>query len=345
MGSVKDLTVQKEPTETEPGVGTFVFSDRYSVFDWGEMPDFIPGKGEVLASMGGYNFELLERKGIETHYRGLVERGSLIETEEISSPTNKMSITLAHKPVVVSKRGEYQYEDLTGRGNFLIPLEIVYRNYVPIGSSIRRRYEPDDIGLDYSEWPKEEIEVESPIIEFSTKLEKQDRYLTEVEALEISALTEGKFQELRKIAKKVNLYLTKHADKRNFKHLDGKIECIYDRGKIKVADVVGTFDENRFSYHGTQISKEILRQWYKKKDEKWYDEVVSAKERTRGNNSSAWTRLVGREPKSLNPKLQQFTAKLYQAGANEWLGKRIFAIEGLSQVLEGVNKWRAEKNL
>ena len=47
MGSVKDLIVIEEPTE-KPGTGRFVFSDRYSVFDYGEMPDKIENKGRSL---------------------------------------------------------------------------------------------------------------------------------------------------------------------------------------------------------------------------------------------------------------------------------------------------------
>ncbi|HLD77425.1 MAG TPA: phosphoribosylaminoimidazolesuccinocarboxamide synthase, partial [archaeon] len=38
MGSVKDLAVVRPTTETTMGIGRFHFSDRYSVFDWGEMP-------------------------------------------------------------------------------------------------------------------------------------------------------------------------------------------------------------------------------------------------------------------------------------------------------------------
>ncbi len=34
MGSVKDLQILKAPKEDEMGRGRFVFSDRYSVFDW-----------------------------------------------------------------------------------------------------------------------------------------------------------------------------------------------------------------------------------------------------------------------------------------------------------------------
>ncbi len=45
MGSVKDMRISVGPSETELGLGFFFFSDRYSVFDWGEMPDHIGYKG------------------------------------------------------------------------------------------------------------------------------------------------------------------------------------------------------------------------------------------------------------------------------------------------------------
>ncbi len=72
MGSVKDLLVTEPAYVDQAGVGSFVFSDRYSVFDWGEMPDHLAGKGRALAVMAAYNFEELERRGFRTHYRGLV---------------------------------------------------------------------------------------------------------------------------------------------------------------------------------------------------------------------------------------------------------------------------------
>jgi phosphoribosylaminoimidazole-succinocarboxamide synthase len=48
MGSVKDLVVLKQPEGKIPGIGRFIFSDRYSVFDWGEMPDHIEYKGKSI---------------------------------------------------------------------------------------------------------------------------------------------------------------------------------------------------------------------------------------------------------------------------------------------------------
>ena len=52
MGSVKDLEVIKQPTQEAMGIGRFHFSDRYSVFDWGEMPDHIGAKGAALCLDG-----------------------------------------------------------------------------------------------------------------------------------------------------------------------------------------------------------------------------------------------------------------------------------------------------
>ncbi len=48
MGSVKDLVVLENPAKNKTGKAQFVFSDRYSVFDWGEMPDHIQAKGASL---------------------------------------------------------------------------------------------------------------------------------------------------------------------------------------------------------------------------------------------------------------------------------------------------------
>ena len=81
MGSVKDLQVIQKPTQTAMGTGRFLFSDRYSVFDWGEMPDHIEGKGAALCLMGAYCFEQLEKLGVKTHYRGLVDaKGKAVQS-------------------------------------------------------------------------------------------------------------------------------------------------------------------------------------------------------------------------------------------------------------------------
>ena len=63
MGSVKEVEILKKAGQDYEGEGVFTFSDRYSVFDWGEMPDHIEKKGSALCMLSSYFFELLEKEG------------------------------------------------------------------------------------------------------------------------------------------------------------------------------------------------------------------------------------------------------------------------------------------
>ncbi|RME65554.1 MAG: phosphoribosylaminoimidazolesuccinocarboxamide synthase, partial [Nitrospirae bacterium] len=94
MGSVKDLQIISPPSEREPGVGRFVFSDRYSVFDWGEMPDHIPHKGSALAIIGAYFFEKIESLGIMTHYIAMIENSSRRRLSNLTKASNTMEVQL-----------------------------------------------------------------------------------------------------------------------------------------------------------------------------------------------------------------------------------------------------------
>src|SRR3989304_2507606 len=97
MGSGKDVEVIEKPTQDAMGIGRFHFSDRYSVFDWGEMPDQIEGKGKALCLMGAYCFERLEERGVKTHYKGLVNsNGKVVKFKELRQPSNMMEVSLVN---------------------------------------------------------------------------------------------------------------------------------------------------------------------------------------------------------------------------------------------------------
>ena len=94
MGSVKDLQILKRPEGNKLGLGRFNFSDRYSVFDWGEMPDLIEGKGASLCMTSAYFFEKLEGEGIGSHFVGVVEDGKAKRLADLTSPQSIMEIRL-----------------------------------------------------------------------------------------------------------------------------------------------------------------------------------------------------------------------------------------------------------
>jgi phosphoribosylaminoimidazole-succinocarboxamide synthase len=336
MTSVKEFRVEREPTADELGRGRFVFTDAYSVFDWGQMPDEIPEKGASLCTMGAFNFELLDLNHVPTHYRGVVEADEVLELGEVSTPPREMAIELTQVPELPHDDGEYDYDAYHAEAgsNYLIPLEIVFRNTVPVGSSLRRRAEPDEYGLDVDEWPDETVSLPDPVVEFSTKYEEQDRYLAREEADRIAGRVD--LDRLEELALAVDHVVTERAERAGFVHEDGKIECLYHDGTVKVADVVGTFDENRFSYDGQELSKEVVRQYYRRTDPAWVEAVTAAKSRAREEGVADWRALCERDPDPLPSAVVEAVADVYAAGANAYTGSEWFDAPGVEDAVDAI---------
>lgn len=334
MTSVKEFVVEVEPSATELGRGRFVFTDDYSVFDWGKMPDEIPNKGASLCAMGAFNFELLEANDIPTHYRGVVIDGDVRPLASVDEAPREMAIDLTTVPTLPVNGRTYDYDAYhaaTG-SHYLVPLEVVFRNRVPIGSSLRRRSEPADHGLPFDEWPAEPVDLDEPIIEFSTKYEESDRYLSHEEADDIAGV--APLEDIEIIARTVNRLLTERATETGFTHDDGKIEVLYADGEIRVADVVGTFDENRFTYDGQQISKEVLRQFYKDYDAEWVDAVDAAKAEAKATDVADWRGLCAVSPTQLPSAVISIAGDLYSAGANRYIGRSLLEAPPLDAVMD-----------
>ena len=339
MTSVKEFRVDAEPGDGL-GRGRFHFTDDYSVFDWGTMPDTIPEKGASLCTMGAFNFEALADAGVPTHYRGVVpEAGSEpVPLAEVDAPPREMAIDLARVPELPHVGREYDYEAYHGAAGeyYLIPLEVVFRNTVPVGSSLRRRRTPEECGLDREEWPAEAVDLPEPIVEFSTKFEDGDRYLDREEAAVIAGAAD--VGEIAEVAHEVNRLLTDRAAERGFVHQDGKIECLYAAGEVRVADVVGTFDENRFSYDGTQVSKEVLRQYYKRLQPEWVEAIAAAKREARERDVADWRSLCEVEPEPLSSTVRTAASELYAAGSNAYTGRTLFDAPSMDAAVETVRK-------
>ncbi|WP_137284737.1 phosphoribosylaminoimidazolesuccinocarboxamide synthase [Halorussus salinisoli] len=338
MTSVKEFRIEREPSANTLGRGAFVFTDAYSVFDWGKMPDEIPDKGASLCSMGAFNFELLEDEGVPTHYRGVVseETGEVVSLANADEPPTEMAIELTQVPDLPHEGRDYDYDayHAAAADNYLIPLEVVFRNSVPVGSSLRRRTDPADHGLDFDEWPDGVVQLEEPIVEFSTKYEEGDRYLSRAEADRIAGLAD--VTELEQVAREVNRIVTDRAAEAELVHEDGKIECLYFDGEVRVADVVGTFDENRFTFHGQQVSKEFLRQFHKRTQPEWTAAVEEAKAEAKAQDVAYWKSLCETSPDPLDDEVVTAARDLYTAGTNAYVGRDLFDTPSLEDAVAAV---------
>ncbi len=332
MGSVKDLHVIREPGD-KPGIGRFVFSDRYSVFDYGEMPDLVEGKGASLCIMTAYFFELAEKEGMKTHYIGLVnEEGKVVKLEELENPARTLEVRLFR--VIKPERTEsgYDYSRVReAKNNYLIPLEVIYRNVLPEGSSVFRRLEKglvtiEKLGLDHYPVPGERLE--KPVVEVSTKLESEDRYIDWEEAREISGMSEEEIEEMKRLTLEMDRLISRETEKAGIENLDGKFEFAFDENRELVfVDAVGTPDECRFSFEGVQISKELLRKYYRKTD--WYKKV----EELKGKDVNWREKAV---PPPLPEDLLRVVSNMYKACCNEVVGRKFFDVGSLKEVVREV---------
>jgi len=304
IGSVKNILGVK-------GKAPYIFqySNRYSVFDWGAMPDDIPNKGRALAVMANAFFKLVEKParwkelfehwphlkssfsddlifeltmfGLKHHSRGPYHSDGTANKED------KLFDCIGVNPFNVLRPQQGQdgpnYSAYRERpANTLIPLEAIFRFGVPTGSSLPER--SGDMAyrecLGLQNVAREGDVFERPLIEFSTKLEALDRYLYPSEALEISGLSPKEYVRLRSIISLLSYLLKYNFEKVGITLWDGKFEFAFGRKmdgerEIVLIDSIGP-DELRLSCEGVQLSKEVLRKFYRASE--WFQAVKVAKQ-------------------------------------------------------------------
>ena len=245
-GKVKEAYMRGDRLE-------FLFTDQISVFDK-VIPSMIPFKGETLCRESVYWFKRAEQMGIKTHFLEYLPPSGMI--------CRKVDILQTDRITRQSK-------------NYLIPLEFICRWYVA-GSLFDRikagEIQPDALGFAAGHKVAYGEELPEPFMEVSTKLEKTDRLLSKAEALEISGLSPGEYEEAREVVLRIDRDIGSSVEARGLIHVDGKKELAFDQEReIMVVDAYGTADEDRFwdkaKYEEGEfvdLSKEYVRQHYRR---------------------------------------------------------------------------------
>ena len=294
----------------------FEYSDRYSVFDWGEMPDQISGKGSALNLMGYAFFQYLEKQmGLKHHMLGLVGTG-------VTNACRVQNVKVVRPEKVGSTYNYQPYKDrLT---NALVPLEVIFRLGLAQGNSLSKRFKSNpelvkQFGL--AAVPEEGAMLEKPLIDFSTKLEAGDRYLTYLEAKSISGMSETEFEKIIAKTTEIALCLKDFHQKMGLELWDGKVEFAFVQGDSQdrdfmLVDSIG-IDELRLISEGKSLSKEFLREVYK--DTQWYDALNAAKEEavsTQGDFKEICKNKYQQIPPNLSNLNKQKAQDLYQSYCN-----------------------------
>jgi phosphoribosylaminoimidazole-succinocarboxamide synthase len=371
-GSVKNVRRVREPKGRSPGLYVFEFTDDYSVFDYGKMPDRICGKGCAIAMMSAYLFEALAspsawralfrrsrvwtrtggkqlrdrlaksaagrrltEKGLPTHYVGLVDdRGKRVRFAQLRKPSNKILVkavpVVPPKQLSIDGKVVWDYSAVhPGLPQFLVPLENVFRFGVPKGSSLMERLRKDpaygqELGLESV--PGEGTWLPRPVLEFFTKLEPMDRHLRLEEALNFSGLRGDQFQDLSDLSLLVAIFLCDLFLERGLDLWDGKLEFIKTDSGLLLADSI-TPDELRITFQGTQLSKEPLRQYYKREDVPFCRvmEVIKVEARSSGSIRRNVKARLGRGPKPMEPGFRKIAEQMYLSLAHRVTQSPLFA--------------------
>ncbi|RYZ68861.1 MAG: hypothetical protein EOP09_08745 [Proteobacteria bacterium] len=325
-GSVKRIYTAGAASDPEHNL-VFEFTDDYSVFDWGKMPDTIPNKGEALAHLTASLYQRLQdpkewqafaktfknvpaklqEQGLLTHFKGFDQDRSLL--------VQKINI---HRPQKMTEKGREYYiypQKLTAP--YLIPLEVVFRFEVGAGSSLTKRHPEYKSGHRFS----------APYVEMFTKLEEKDRPLTEEEAMILSGLAPEKYQEVREKTALVAEILKFWFDQKNINLVDGKLEWgLTDKNEIMLVDAIGP-DEMRLEKNQVQLSKEVLRDYYRKTP--WFEQLEHAKD----HNITNWKSQIS-EPPPLPAELKSLVSQMYQSLVDEVMGSDRFSCKPLNEITE-----------
>lgn len=290
-GSVKDI-YRLSPSEL-----AFQFSNRYSIFDWGEMPDAIPGKGHSLALMGCKFMSHLSALGFQTHYLNSGTGPGLMVVKSVDVPRDDISV--------------YQKKPT----NILIPLEVIFRFGAPKGSSLLRRFKSaaDWLAAGFDRTYQEGEMFHEVKIDFTTKLERLDRVLTDVEAKQISGMSDEEWFDLRLETLKIATEIKNVFAKFGAVLWDGKFEFAFDENrKIMLVDSIG-LDEMRLTLEGWPLSKELLRQHYL--GTSWFMALTRAKETHPAEFKEFCINALKEEPKRLPSAVLSAVANLYETVA------------------------------
>lgn len=322
-GSVKNL---RGPLPS--GEIIFEFSDDFSVFDWGKMPDLIPEKGCSLMGLAAHLFEALgnpetwrtffssrearpleflsaeylplfvalraqlEECGMRSAFRGLYP-----ETNPAGLKMERMAIVPPKGIEHTDGKTIFDYSNAPRDAHgTLIPLEVVFRHALMDRSSFFERN--PDTAL------KPGHRFELPLIEFFTKLEPTDRFVaTRSEASSVGRVSPKTVIELTLRTILLSLWLKRECRLRSLDLIDGKFEWGLDQeGRVTLCDAIGPDELRLVELAGEDskpLSKEFLRTAYR--NSAWYAEIQALKAQNR--QGPGWQKLV-QAPVPLLPRDQ-----------------------------------------
>ncbi len=238
-----------------------------------------------------------QQTGAATHHVGMIDPQGQVFSDTLPEILN--NLTLIQKYTVLKPQLQkyllghfYDYAPYHHQDNFVIPLEYIVRFGVTSGSSILRKYENLDVAqkenylqeLGLSHPIKAWQAFDTPIVDFTTKYEPEDRALSPQEAAAITGIPGEQF--IRSIhTALLGAYLLQHIFNQMGLFLwDLKWEIAKKGDQLVFVDTIDTdsvrvtvnVTRNNYSYF-VHFNKQAMRDYYKLMHADWYAGINQAK--------------------------------------------------------------------
>ena len=175
-----------------------------------------------------------------------------------------------------------------------------------------------------------------PIVEFFTKLEPSDRFLTREEALAVGGLSQAELDDLVALTSLLALKLRETFAALGLELWDGKFEFAFlppeegSKRGFQLVDSIGPDELRLIGPGGVHFSKELLRRVYR--GGAWYQAMEKAKELARSRGEKDWKKICVEElkavPEPLTREVHELARLMVPALANAlgaaFLGRRIY---------------------
>ncbi len=349
--SVKSMLVLQNFTDVAPGVMDFLFNPFYSVFDIGTIEPIVPLDNSTICMMAAFNFEELEKRGVPTHYMGLVDqKGNVMKVADAvkaKTPLSTMRVRMVKRfnPTFVEegkwngRKWDYSVFENPPTNNFILPGEFISREILGKNSSVWKRIKKGKTSFAELGIP-EDYEPGTPlpdtVCDYSTKFEPKDDYPgrpqmafilgykgdeSPIDAIDVSTKTTNRFLTVRA---RETLGATRE---------DGKVEFVTyvldGRTYIALGDMAGTWHEDRYVLDGMAISKQLLRDEEKKINPEWVAEISRAKDEAEEKEIPDFhdcldARIVAAK-KDISPEFIHAFNGLMRSSTNVYLEQELYA--------------------
>ncbi len=240
----------------------------------------------------------LAQNGGITHHCGMVDAQSG-EVAHEGLPENESAYNIVRrykieKPELSSfiRHSVYDYSKFRNLDKNVVPLECIVRFGITSGSSVYRKYLklPDAQKRNFERELGSDGELQAwkylatPIVDFTSKYEPEDRAVTKQEALNMSGLDAGAFNEMGKLAVLGGWAVRVLVEKMGLQLWDLKWEFARDGEDLVFVDTIDTDSfratsilndgDDRFVIH---YNKQAMRDYYKIAHAEWLGAVGEAK--------------------------------------------------------------------